>query len=188
VGATSDTGDSARRPSRQLELEVSLLGSDQDGVRETASGSEPKEPGSEQPVPGVGAVILLVLEDGEMRGYLRGCLVNESTDVAAILEADSLPVAKKRAADRGVDLIIAEGATAGGNGMQLYRALRDESEFETLPVILVVDEPISEEMRRLSSPTLRILARPFNASRLREAVRTTIRAGAKPNQTRVKLL
>jgi hypothetical protein len=43
-------------------------------------------------------------------------------------------------------------------------------------------------MRRLSSPTLRILARPFNASRLREAVRTTIRAGAKPNQTRVKLL
>ncbi len=117
---------------------MSLLGSDQDGVRGAASGSEPKEPGSEQPVPGVGVVILLVLEDSEMRGYLRGCLVNESTDVAAILEADSLPTAKQQAAE--------------------------------------------------SSPTLRILARPFNASRLCEAVRTTIRAGAKPNQTRVKLL
>ncbi len=123
-------------------------------------------------------MILLVVEDSEMRGYLRGCLAQESTEVAAILEAESLPAAKRWAAARRVDAIIAEGASAGSGGMDLYRALRDESEFETLPVILVVDEPISDEMRRSSSPTMRILARPLNASRLCEAVRKTIRAGA----------
>ena len=116
---------------------MSLLGSDQDGTRRDDSSSEPEKPGSDIRAQGAGAVILLVVEDSEMRGYLRGCLVHETTEVSAVLEADSLPTAKRRAADRGVDVIIAEGATVGGSGLQLYRALREESEFKTLPVILM---------------------------------------------------
>jgi two-component system chemotaxis response regulator CheY len=185
VGLTSEPHDSSQRPSRQLELEVSLLGSDQDGVQRVASRSESDELASGSLVEGAGAIILLVVEDSEMRGYLRGCLVHETADIAAVLEADSLSTAKQRAAAQLVDLVIADGGTVGGSGPELNRALRDESEFTTLPVILVVDEPISDEMRRSSNASLRILARPFNAARLCDAVRTTIRDGAKPNHRRV---
>lgn len=185
MGLTSEPHDSSQRPSRQLELEVSLLGSDQDGVQRVASRSESDEPASGSLVEGAGAIILLVVEDSEMRGYLRGCLVHETADIAAVLEADSLSTAKQRAAAQLVDLVIADGGTVGGSGPELYRALRDESEFTTLPMILVVDEPISDEMRRSSNASLRVLERPFNAARLCEAVRTTIRDGAKPNHRRV---
>jgi DNA-binding NtrC family response regulator len=133
-----------------------------------------------------GAVILLVVEDSDMRGYLRGCLVHETTDIAEVLEAASLSTAKRQVAELKIDVIIAEGTAASGTGLELYRALQAQDEFRGLPVILVVDEPIPDEVRRLSSVTLRVLARPFNAHRLCEAVRRTIKADARPNETRAQ--
>ncbi len=129
-------------------------------------------------------MVLLVVEDSDMRGYLRGCLAHEKTDIAEVLEAASLSTAKQQVAEFGIDVIIAEGTAASGTGLELYRALQAQDEFRELPVILVVDEPIPDEVRRLSSATLRVLARPFNASRLCEAVRRTIKAGARTSQTR----
>lgn len=181
-GTSSKGRDSSPPPSRQLELEVSLLGSLHDGARRDELGGEVNVAGSEGH--GQGAVVLLVIEDGDMRGYLRGCLAQETTGIARVLEADSLPTATRQVADHAVDVIIAEGAVVSGTGVLLYRVLQGQNEFRELPVILVVDEPISDEVRRSSSATLRVLERPFNASRLCETVRRTIQAGVNSRQMR----
>ena len=183
-GTPSNGRDSSPPPSRQLELEVSLLGSVHDGARRDELGGEVNVAGSEGHGQGAGAVVLLLIEDGDMRGYLRGCLAQETTGIARVLEANSLPTATRQAADHAVDVIIVEGTAVSGTGVLLYQALRDQDEFRELPVILVVDEPISEEVRRSSSATLRVLARPFNASRLCETVRRTIQADANTRQMR----
>lgn len=179
-----DQPDSSPRASRQLELEVSLLGSERGDRPRVGSGDEASVPGPTDRVRGAGAVVLLVVEDSDMRGYLRGCLAHETTEIAEVLEAASLSTAQRQVAESGIDVIIAEGPAASGTGLELYRALQAQDEFRGLPVILVVDEPIPDEVRRLSSATLRVLARPFNASRLCEAVRRTIKAGARMSQTR----
>jgi hypothetical protein len=179
-----DQPDASPRTSRQLELEVSLLGSERGDRPRVGSGNSASVPGPTDRVQGAGAVILLVVEDSDMRGYLRGCLAHETTEIAEVLEAASLSTAKRQVAEFGIDVIIAEGPAASGTGLELYRALQARDEFRGLPVILVVDEPIPDEVRRLSSATLRVLARPFNASRLCEAVRRTIKAGARMSQTR----
>ncbi len=179
-----DQPDAPHRTSRQLELEVSLLGSERGDGPRVGSGNSASATGPTDRVRSAGAVILLVVEDSDMRGYLRGCLAHETTEIAEVLEAASLSTAQRQVAESGIDVIIAEGPAASGTGLELYRALQAQDEFRGLPVILVVDEPIPDEVRRLSSATLRVLARPFNASRLCEAVRRTIKAGARMSQTR----
>ena len=180
----SDELDASPRASRQLELEVSLLGSERGDRPRVESGDEASVPGPTGRVQTAGAVVLVVSEDRDMRGYLHGCLAHETTEIAEVLEAASLSTAKRQVAGLGIDVIIAEGTAASGTGLELYRALQAQDEFRGLPVILVVDEPIPDEVRRLSSATLRVLPRPFNASRLCEAVRRTIKAGARTSQTR----
>ena len=179
-----DQPDASPRASRQLELEVSLLGSERGDRPRVGSDDAVSVSGPTDRVRGAGAVVLLVVEDSDMRGYLRGCLAHETTGIAKVLEAASLSTAKRQVANLRIDVIIAEGTAASGTGLELYRALQAQDEFRELPVILVVDEPIPDEVRRLSSATLRVLARPFNASRLCEAVRRTIKAGARTSQTR----
>lgn len=174
------------RASRQVELEISLLGSEQSGTPHLGSADESKtkdEKDQDQPA---GAVILLVVEDADMRLYLRGCLAHATTEISEILEAGSLSKAKLQMADYRIDVIIAERTVANGTGLELYLALQARDEFRDLPVILVVDEPIPDEVRRLGSATLRVLPRPFNASQLCETVRRTIKAGARTQQMRAR--
>jgi len=121
-----------------------------------------------------GAVVLLVVEGDDMRQYLRGCLAHEATEIAEILEADSVPQAKQRVAEQVVDILIADYADSSDMGTEFYRSLQVVDGFRGIPAILVVDEPIPVELRRDHNPSLRILTRPFNASRLCNAVRSAV--------------
>ncbi|CAN5636688.1 N/A [soil metagenome] len=123
--------------------------------------------------------ILIVDDDPDMRIYLRGCLRGLGEAAGPVIDAADGVEALRRVRADGVGLVISDVVLPRLDGLELRRAIREDSGHAHLPVLLISGEP---EAALLSGPDDAFLAKPFNAGELLAAVRFLLKldAGAHP--------
>ena len=109
------------------------------------------------------ATVLVVDDEPDMRLYLRACL--GAFGVGVVLEAADGVEALRLARTPGVAAVISDVRMPGLDGIALCEALKADVATVGIPVLL-----ISGETPGPSSCADGFLAKPFNASGLREHV------------------
>lgn len=110
--------------------------------------------------------VLIVEDDAEMRTYIRECLAALPVHVEEALDGlDAL--AQIQAGRQDVALVITDIVMPRLDGLALKSALQAEPQWVSLPVLLITGEAV----RASEGPVLR---KPFNARRLRAAVRALL--------------
>ncbi len=131
--------------------------------------------------------VLVVSNDRNLRSYIWQCL-RDRADVCVLETADS---ATALAALRGAppDLVILDAADGDPSASPLGRALELDRAFVDLPLIVLTDEPPLDDERTTRggrTPEV-VLAKPFNATRLRRTVSQLLIGGStadrKPGET-----
>ena len=84
-------------------------------------------------LPRAGERILLVAEDPDLRGYLRGLVESRWTADAAV----DLPTALASAAENIPDLIVVDADSRAGDGLALARGLRGDQRTRRVPIIMI---------------------------------------------------
>jgi CheY-like chemotaxis protein len=112
--------------------------------------------------------ILIVDDDPDMRLYLRGCLRGLGEAAGPVIDAADGVDAMRRVRADGVALVISDVVLPRMDGLELRRAIREDSVHAHLPVLLISGGP---EAALISGPGDAFLAKPFNARELLAAVR-----------------
>jgi CheY-like chemotaxis protein len=112
--------------------------------------------------------ILIVDDDPDMRLYLRGCLRGLGEAAGPVIDAADGVEALRRVRADGVALVISDVVLPRMDGLGLRRAIRADSVYAHLPVLLISGEL---EAANLAGPDDAFLAKPFNARELLAAVR-----------------
>lgn len=127
------------------------------------------------PPAGLGVVRLLVVDDDpEMRRYVRLTVERASGGRAQVTVAgDGIAALELLAAER-FDLLVADVRLPGLDGLALCDAMGGTSCNARTPVLLITGDP--DVIARAGSfvagrPDRELLAKPFNAARLLEALR-----------------
>jgi CheY-like chemotaxis protein len=118
--------------------------------------------------------ILIVDDDPDMRLYLRGCLRGLGEAAGPVIDAADGVEALRRVRADGVGLVISDVVLPRLDGLGLRQAIRDDSVYRNLPVLLISGEP---EAALHSSPGDAFLAKPFNARELLTAVKSLMSGG-----------
>jgi AraC-like DNA-binding protein/anti-sigma regulatory factor (Ser/Thr protein kinase) len=140
--------------------------------RRTDERPAPAETG-EDPPPDA-AEVLIVVEEGDMRAYLRDLL---GTHYRVETAADS-EEALARLRDHTADLVLGDAAPPGANGSGLCRAIREDEQLRHLPVILLTAQP--EYRAQRAAPTAvgtgadAYVSKPFDPAELTARVENLI--------------
>jgi CheY-like chemotaxis protein len=112
--------------------------------------------------------ILIVDDDPDMRFYLRGCLRGLGEEAGEVIHAADGAEALRLVRAGGVALVISDVMLPRVNGLELHRAIREDSAHMALPVLLISGVP---ESALPPGPADAFLRKPFNARELLAAVR-----------------
>lgn len=168
----TDPKSSREPPSDALRLEVEIL--------DSLAAQETPENG---PV-GEGLTLLVVDDDPELRSYIRRCVLGMGGPVDRVIAAANGLGALERLRGERPDLMICDALMPGMDGFELCAAVRADPELRWLPILLITGEMTHARARRraVDAGADGVLAKPFNARRLREALEALLRSRAPPGQ------
>lgn len=124
----------------------------------------------------MGSRILLADDSITIQKVVNLTFSDEGIDVVAVSNGD---VAERRLAEVNPDLVLADIFMPGKNGYELCEAIKQNSQFRNVPVVLLVGafEPFDQaEARRVRADAH--LTKPFESRTLVETVRRLINASA----------
>ena len=123
--------------------------------------------------------VLVVDDEPDMRVYIRSCLtrlgVVETHVVEAADGAEALAIARRTPPD----LVISDVVMRGQDGVALARALAESPETRDVRVLLVTGSTSgfsAASAWAAERPERVLLAKPFNAARIKEAVEALLRS------------
>lgn len=158
--ASSPRSDDGAHVSDHVQLEADLLN---ETPIPATTGYRPEDPDTAR-----GRVILIVDDDGEMRLYLKRCLMKAGTTDLVVIEAADGQEALEYARRGGIDLVISDIVMPKMDGLALCRAFQADEALRPLPVLLITGEG---PLARLPGGVVGVLAKPFSAATLWAAVR-----------------
>jgi PAS domain S-box-containing protein len=167
-GIAHQSGGTVRIESREGEgTIVTLLFPSVDAATE----QEPVAPGARDLVgeESVGARILIVDDDDDVRAFLTDVLVGQGHRIEAVDGAEPALAA----IERGVpDLVLIDFAMPGTNGAQLAAMIRDRR--HDLPIAFITGFSESDQIEEAVGPDVPILRKPFGVDDLRRLVAETL--------------
>ena len=113
-------------------------------------------PAARKSLPRPGERILVVAEDPDLRGYLRGLVESRWTADAAL----DLPTAVAAAGENVPDLILIDADARGGDGLALARALRADQRTRRVPMIMIAAAGQGQGAEGVAGPD-EYVAKPF---------------------------
>lgn len=168
-----DGSDSRQQDvSSEVELEIEILGAE--ARHASGGGSFPREAAGRTPR------ILVVDHDARVRSYVRRCLEERAGGATEVMEARTGLEALRIALASGVGLVICDAAISV-DGQDLVSRLRVDPELARVPVLLTTAESVgrAERERVEDMAAVRLLEKPFNARKLRDAVEGLLAEGGR---------
>lgn len=115
--------------------------------------------------------ILLADADADMRLYLRTCLRGLTPPPALLIDAADGLEALRLVRNGGVDVVIAHVALGGLDGRRLRQAIVNDATLGNVRILLLDPDAQGDELSATTDVVDGVLRGPFNAQRLREALR-----------------
>ena len=137
--------------------------------RRTKEGTTPAE--TEEDIPADAPEVLVVVEEADMRAYLRDLLgTHYRIETVATTEG-----ALAHLRDQSVDLVLSDAAPSGADGGALCRAIREDEQLRHLPVILLTAQPEHRAQRAdLEAGADAYVSKPFDPAELTARVENLI--------------
>lgn len=146
-------------PSEVARLEVDILQSEQP-PRETSAAADSAAPAD---VP----ILLVIAADADVRSYIGSCLAGIGT--FTVLQASSWRHARSTVSGAGPQLVVVEAPDAPAAEALLTEDSGDDA-LATVPCVLILDDRSNPAAKVMTTGPTVLIAKPFNAQRLTDAV------------------
>jgi signal transduction histidine kinase/DNA-binding response OmpR family regulator len=133
-----------------------------------------QRPAPSRPAPpeaaGDAPTVVVVDDEAEMRDYLRALLAPTYRVVARSTADEALAYLR----EEGADLVVSDAVLPGRDGRGLCRAIRDDEQLRSLPVILLTTRPDDGRLSGVQAGADAALVKPFDPVELEARVETLI--------------